>query len=272
MPFVDADIAMEQIRGNRRIWLPGANSSGKSAMAFMMAHEMALRWGYKIVSNTLSVWNEKTEPEFDEMMQLHVVFIADEGAEAFLTDDDVHGITKYAGKMDIVLICASVEEPARALQLVTLQRMSGFRSIGIPADTWECRINCEKKHESFKFQWIGMEEIWGVYSTLHPAFDADGIKYWLKLKIQQYKDYYLSQQYQPVDWLEPYAIAAERDREEARKHSRKRGEEVASSGREIKLLANQAGQIAKAVDNLETLSEREEERRRRGKGLLGGLR
>jgi hypothetical protein len=272
MPLIDADITLEQIRGNRRVWLPGANSSGKSAMSFMLAHEMALRWGYKIVSNTECVWNEKEEPQFDDEMQLHVVFIADEGAEFFQSDVDVHQITKYAGKMDIILMCPSVEEPAPAMQLVTVQRMAGFRSIGVPLDNWETRINCEKKKERFKFSWVGMEEIYGVYSTLHPAYSAEGIRYWIRKKVQEYKDFYLSKRFQAVDWLEPYAIEAEAEREETRKYSsRKRGSEVGTFGRETLILTDQVRKIKGIADNIEAVSEREEEGRRRGKGLIGRI-
>ncbi len=219
-------VAVSQVRGFRMVWLPGRFSGGKSALAFRLAYELAMKYDYRIVSNQECVWNEQSPPDwmYDDKgnMTLRTIAVIDEGGLYLKNENEAMDFLAFAAKMDIIALLPSITEPCDIFQSLSMQPMYNFRSIGVPVNAYEWRVNQQKSKFSGSFYWVGMEEIYGTYSTLNPSSDPRGITYYIREKVQEYKRYYFDKQKIP-SWMEEYAVRALAEAEQAKGSKRGRG-------------------------------------------------
>jgi hypothetical protein len=270
MPLVGAEVAIQQVRAFRKVWFPGRFSAGKSALAFAFAYELGRRYGYRIVSNQSCIWNEQEPLDwvYDDFgnMSLKAIFIADEGGIHFRDNRSIDFLN-YAGKMDIILMMPSAEEPAAAMRVLQIQPAWTLRPTGFPYNHFHWRVRLGSANYEGGFGWLGMEEIYGVYSTLNPSFEADAIASYLYDKAQEYKDYYYSRQSLP-SWLEDYAWKRQHDRDhqnaiiQEAKQAKRVGE-MDIQRRQVELLERSLAQAEEQAFVNETLSVRKAGGRRR---------
>lgn len=275
MPLTNAGIALSQLRGFRMCWYPGRFSSGKSAVSFRLAYELAQNYGYRIISNQECVWNEQTPPDwiFDEHgnMTLQVIANVDEGGLWVQNEVEAMEYLAFAGKMDLIISLPSITEPCDIFSSLSIQPMYNFRSIGVPINVYQWRVSQQKAKFQGNFSWLGMEEIYGVYSTLNPSADPRGILHYLREKVSEYKKFYFEQQKIP-SWQEEYAVRALAEQElRGRKKGKNAGANVGNNDEDV-IFQNSISQATKKFErvatDLETLFEREEKRninRRRGR-------
>lgn len=207
MGLIGAEMAFRQMRGYRMAWMPGAFSRGKSAFSFRVAYELAKNYGYRIVSNQDCIFNEPTEPGFYPDMTLRTIVVCDEGGRYLRKDADVLSFMAFAGKMDLILLVPSIEEPSPIIQTLQYQPLFGLRPAGVPLDFYEWRIQMSKFRDKGSFMWAGMEEIYGTYSTLNPSLDPRGIIGWLQGKVKEYQEYWFDRAKVP-GWMEQQTINA----------------------------------------------------------------
>lgn len=211
MPLVNGGVAISQVRGFRMVWYPGRFGAGKSAIAFRIAYELAINYGYKIISNQECVWNEINPPDwkYDEHgnMTLGLIAVVDEGGLWVQDEVEAMEYLAFAGKMDLIVGLPSITEPCDIFSSLTIQPMYNFRSIGVPYNVYEWRVSQQKAKFRGGFAWAGMEEIYGTYSTLNPSSDPRGILHYLREKVTEYKKYYFDRQKIP-SWQEEYAVRA----------------------------------------------------------------
>lgn len=255
MPLIDAGVTLAQLTGYRMCWIPGAFSSGKSALSFRLAYELAVRKSYRIVCNQESVWNEGTPPDFDSDMKLKLVAIIDEGGLYLSDNAQLMSWMAFAGKMDLVAVVPSIQEPASILSTFTIQKAWGWRAAGLPFDAFRWDISMRKVKYSGLFYWLGMEEIYGVYSTLNPSIDPLGLISWLQRKVDEYKRYYMDRQKVP-SWLEEETIRALAEQAASANGRGKRGKAVGIERGTIELLSDKVAKISEEVDRFEAISKR----------------
>jgi hypothetical protein len=276
MSLVNAGVALSQLRGFRMCWYPGRFSSGKSAIAFRMAYELSQNWGYRIVSNQECVWNETVPPDwiFDDRgnMTLQCIAIVDEGGLWVQDEVEAMEYLAFAGKMDLIVSLPSITEPCDLFASLSIQPMYNFRSVGVPINVYQWRVSQQKAKFQGGFQWWGMEEIYGTYSTLNPSADPRGLLYYLRQKVLEYKKYYFERQKIP-SWQEEYAVRALAEQElRGRKKGKNAGAEVVTDDAHVVRdgsVLEAAKKFERVSNDLETLFEREAKRNRNRRGWFG---
>lgn len=274
MPLLNAGIVKSQVRGFRMLWIPGRFSSGKSAVSFRLAYELAVDYGYKIISNQECVWNETSPPEwvYDAKgnMTLGVIANVDEGGLWVQDEVEAMEYLAFAGKMDIIIMLPSITEPCDLFSSLTIQPMYNFRSIGVPYNVYEWRVAQQKSKFSGGFAWLGMEEIYGTYSTLNPSADPRGMLYYLRQKVVEYKKFYFDQQKIP-SWQEEYAVRALAEQAvRGNKRGRNNGAQMEVTNADVlfsRSISEATKKFERVSTDLETLFNREAQRnrnRRRG--------
>jgi hypothetical protein len=269
MPFINGGVAISQVRGFRMCWLPGRFGSGKSAVAFRLGYELSMNYGYQIISNTECIWNETTPPDwkFDDAgsMTLDVYAVVDEGGLWLQSEVEAMEYLAFAGKMNLIVVLPSITEPCDIFSSLTIQPMYNFRSIGVPYNVYEWRVSQQKAKFKGGFGWLGMEEIYGTYSTLNPASDPRGILHYLREKVSEYKQYYFERQKIP-SWQEEYAVRALAEYEidkRGKKNARSKVGEHDNNVLSVGAVLEAAKKFERVSNDLETLFERESKGNRR---------
>jgi hypothetical protein len=263
MGLIGHGVAMAQIRGSRFCWIPGRFSAGKSAFSYRIAYDLARKYGYRIISNQESVWNEHDEPKWikDEQgnITLRLIAIIDEGGLYLRDDKMVKEWIDFAGKMDLIVLIPSWRQPAALFQSLQVRFTGSFRSTGLPLDQFTYFTGKGKHAYEGKFYWAGMEEIYGVYSTLNPSFSPIGMVHYLRKKVREYKAFYMGEQNkQRMGWLEKWNIKAEESGD-----YKKAGGAGMDADEQAFLLENLALEISQAIDTRPPVPDGRKSRRRR---------
>jgi hypothetical protein len=263
MALIGHGVALAQIRGSRFCWIPGRFSAGKSAFSYRIAFDLAKKYGYRIISNQESVWNEIEEPKWivDEHgnISLKLIAIIDEGGLYLQDKKMVREWIDFAGKMDLIVIIPSWRAPAALFQELQIRFTGSFRSTGLPLDQFTYFTGKGKHAYEGKFLWAGMEEIYGIYSTLNPSFSPVGMVHYLRQKVREYRAFYMDETNKSkMGWLEQWTIDAEAS-----------GEYKANDGADMDkeeqafLLENLALEISQAFDTRPPVSNGRSRGRRR---------
>jgi len=183
-------LLLRYIENYRVVWLGGRYGSGKTALAFMIAHELMKTGRYHyIFSNTASVWNDDPDKAVlrpDEAgieTFIDCIIILDEAGEFMATRSQAQAWLSYLRKLNIVLILPSVLPPANDVRFVTVRREFDMSVIGIPIWFYKMSMSIGDIDETHKFQWFLPQCIYGIYDTLSLTQDADfllhAIKGWI---------------------------------------------------------------------------------------------
>ncbi len=249
------DTLLSGIRDYRMVWLDGRFSGGKTAMAMRLAWEYKKRYGYRVVTNTAFILNEQEEPDFiyeDGSPKLKLIVVIDEGGLYLQSNDDVMRWMAFAGKMDIVCLVPSISPPAAILRSFDLQKIHHYRSIGVPLDVYQWAVKMGSQKFTGKVKWMGMEEIFGTYSTLHPSSSPTAVINFVEAKAEQFKILFKADANN--HWLNRW----DTDGNDDETNSKRGGQS------EVGILENAAFEIAKAADTMSTVHIGREKRGRRG--------
>jgi hypothetical protein len=176
----------EQLVGAYRLlWIRGKFGSGKTAVAFKIA-EHFLKRGYRLVTNTPSVWNDGLV-EINQEGLLHAVIIVDEAGLGLKVKQQLEAMAAYARKMDAIYIFPSFFPPTRSAQVVTLQPLFSLMQIGLPLSVLEWRVNMGGFKDKGFFLWAFPSETWGVYDTSAPEGAIDEIINHLAEQVQKFR-------------------------------------------------------------------------------------
>lgn len=187
MGFLLADNFMQNVRLFRTLWIRSRTGSGKTALAFRVAHELQRTGSIRyIISNCRSPWCDEIQSvELREGQFADVALIMD---EAGLFMYDLNRSRKYLSfmrKMNIVLIMPTVQAPSLLCQGFQVKRLMNLGVIGAPLWIFRSRIRDSEEVMYETFGWYDPDEIFGTYDTEgFPSDDAgveDALLRWSKL-------------------------------------------------------------------------------------------
>jgi hypothetical protein len=181
MPFLSAQVAFATIHGYRMLWIPGTFGGGKTLLAMGIYAQYFRPRGYRLVSNTRSIWTETdlSKVTLDENGYLKAFILIDEGGQYFQDGDDIRELLRNPRKMDYVLCFASFHPPHRTAQIFQIQPTWSFRSAGIPLINYDWYVKIGQYKSKGSFKWIFFQELFGVYSSQNPAGSPATIRKWL---------------------------------------------------------------------------------------------
>lgn len=187
MAFWLADNFMQNVRLFRTLWIRSRTGSGKTALAFRVAHELQNTGSIRyILSNCRSPWVDNIDSvELREGQFVDAALIMD---EAGLFMYDLNRSRKYLSfmrKMNIVLIMPTVQAPSILCQGFQVKRLMNLGVIGLPLWVFRSRIRDSEEVMYETFGWWNPDEIFGTYDTEgFPSDDAgieDALLRWSKL-------------------------------------------------------------------------------------------
>lgn len=153
--------------GVRILYLRGSFGTGKTALAFQIAHDLIKDFGFtNVISNVSSVWTEHLPVPLDRG-RLNSVLILDEAGLFMKKQDDLEDFLAFLRKLNIVVIMPSVM-PAFKLPYVITSKRLGTDLFGRPL--YEYRMGYERY--SFTKR---VHHIYGIYDTLQMVTSAHEI-------------------------------------------------------------------------------------------------
>jgi hypothetical protein len=181
MTFTNHQVAFATVHGYRMVWIPGAFGNGKTMLAMGMYAQYFLPRGYKLVSNTQSIWTEKdvNSLSLDENGHLKVFILIDEGGQYFEDGDDIRDLLRNPRKMDYVLCFPSFHPPHRSAQIFQIQPTWSYRSAGIPYIHFDWYVKVGQYKAKGAFGWWWFQEMYGTYSSQNPGQSPGTIRKWL---------------------------------------------------------------------------------------------
>lgn len=182
-----ADQFLSIFKHARSVWIGGLFGRHKTSFAYALA-EGYLKQGYRLVSNNKSVWGERKEDiDFNQNGQLKVVVLLDEAGLDVKMRFQAEQMTAYLRKMDVYIIMPSFWPPAQMLRFLVLQPIINWQMIGIPLITYKWIVRLKMFESSGWFLWWRPDEVYGIFSSMDPGEDAQGILDWLSKKAQDYR-------------------------------------------------------------------------------------
>lgn len=181
MPFIAANVAFATLHGYRMVWIPGAFGNGKTLLAFGIYANYFLPRGYRLISNTRSIWTEDNldNVQMNENGHLKAFILIDEGGQFFTEGDDIRELLRNPRKMDYVLCFPSFHPPHRSAQIFQMQPTWSFRSAGIPLINYDWYVKIGQYKTKGSFKWSLFQEIYGTYSSQNPGASPATIRKWL---------------------------------------------------------------------------------------------
>lgn len=181
MPFLAANVAFATLHGYRMVWIPGAFGNGKTLLAFGIYAQYFRPRGYRLVSNTRSIWTEERleDVSLDKNGHLKVFILIDEGGQFFTDGDDIRELLRNPRKMDYILCFPSFHPPHRSAQIYQIQPTWSFRSAGIPLINYDWYVKIGQYKAKGNFKWFLFQELFGTYSSQNPGASPATIRKWL---------------------------------------------------------------------------------------------
>jgi len=187
MALIGANAVLWAAYSYRLVWISGRFGGHKTSLAFEMSR-FFLEQGYRLVSNTRSVWNDEMEQiSLEEDGHLKTVVILDEGGLYFKAGRLVETIAAYAAKMDCIYLFPSFWPPTRAAQVLTIQPLWNLKAAGVPLVFYRWQVKIGGFSDRGYFAWYRPNEIYGIYSRQDPGAEPGRIIEWLAGKAEQYR-------------------------------------------------------------------------------------
>lgn len=188
MSFVGASGLIQIVQSYRLVWIGGRFSGGKTSFALRISEEF-LKYGYRLLTNTPSVWADdwNTVRLDSETGMLKAVVVMDEAGLALKATRQVEAMAAYAAKMDCIYLFPSFFPPIRAAQVVTVQPIFSFVQIGIPIIVYRWRVKIGAFEDKGTFLWAWPSEVWGVYSRRAPESSIFDLISFLGERVEDYR-------------------------------------------------------------------------------------
>jgi len=181
MPLRDGGF-LRLLRDYRVAWLAGRYGSYKTALSVMICIEYLERgWVDYAVGNfpaaPFTDWGRI--PELRD-----VIVVLDEGGN-WLNDKSFNEVTAFLRKRNIVLLIPSVQPPNLKARTLNLQMVFNANSLGIDWIFYACKLDYLNIKETYRLNWRGTKEIFGLYDTEYAPTDGDGIIEWIVGEFQK---------------------------------------------------------------------------------------
>lgn len=193
--IISDDGFFSEFEESRLVSIAGHLGAGKTLLAMVLA-EHFLRRGYRLVTNSRSVWSDPWDDiKPDETGGYKSVVLLDEGGIYIRTMKSVSALAQFARKIDTYIIIACKREPHEELTgLVIEPRYNAWRNWRIPIWIWRWTNRAAKVWYSGTIIEIGRSGYYGTYSTVDPGehpFDLLGLtKNWAKALFERYGRHY----------------------------------------------------------------------------------
>jgi hypothetical protein len=190
MTFVSHQVAFATVHGYRMVWIPGAFGNGKTLLAMGIYAQYFLPRGYRLISNTKSIWTEEdlSSVTLDENGHLKAFILVDEGGQYFTEGDDIRELTRNPRKMDYILCFPSFHPPHRSAQVFQIQPTWSYRSAGIPFIHFDWYVKVGQYKAKGGFGWWFFQEMFGTYSSQNPGASPGSIRKWLSMQNKLFRD------------------------------------------------------------------------------------
>ncbi len=190
MPFMGAQVAFATLHGYRMVWIPGAFGNGKTLLSMGIYAQYFQPRGYKLVSNTRSIWTEESldNVQMDDNGHLKAFILIDEGGQYFTDGDDIRELLRNPRKMDYVLCFPSFHPPHRSAQIYQMQPTWSFRSAGIPLIHFDWYVKIGQYKTKGGFNWVLFQEMYGTYSSQNPGASPASIRKWLSAQNRLFRE------------------------------------------------------------------------------------
>lgn len=188
MPLINAGSLLGLAESYRLIWIGGRFGGHKTSFTYYLARNWLER-GYRLVTNNRCVWADNLDEVqllSEKSHHLQAVVILDEGGLQFKASRQVEAMCAYAAKMDCIYLIPSFFPPTRSAQVLSIQPVFSFLSVGIPLVVYRWRITLGQFRDSSWFAWWNPSEIYGVYSRQDPGEPIERI---MQFMIDRTADY-----------------------------------------------------------------------------------
>lgn len=182
MPIFGGESFFGLLETFRVLTFDGRYGGGKTSLAFYCAEYLLKTGRFRyLLSNTPSVWtdnpndvvlrpDEEGQPTF-----LDAVIILDETGLFLSMSVESKQFLAFLRKGNVVLLCPSVEDVARNLKSVTVQRLMNLQIVGLPAWVYSYKVRRGMQKDVAKFVWWHPEEIFGIYDSGAFPVDDNGL-------------------------------------------------------------------------------------------------
>lgn len=182
--LIHAERVIELLEDIRICWITGRLRGGKSSLAFRLSVPFLER-GYKLISNCKNVWeDENIELRPDGTYK--VICIADEGGRYMRVGVVIDDFMKMAGKIDVINIISSFQEPHKDATIFTIEVQKGLGPVGIPARLYTYRVRHKQVKEQGWFIWALPNECQGIYSTNDPVIGIQKLSDFMERTVREY--------------------------------------------------------------------------------------
>lgn len=182
--LIHADRVFELLEDFRICWITGRLRGGKTSLAFRLSVPF-LEKGYKLISNCKNVW-EDDYIELREDKTYKSIVIADEGGRYMRVGVVIDDFMKMAGKIDVINIISSFQEPHRDAQIFTIEVQKGLSPVGIPVRFYTYKVRHKMVKEQGWFAWMLPNEVQGIYSTNDPITGIQKISDFMERTVVEY--------------------------------------------------------------------------------------
>lgn len=163
------------LRDFKFCWIDGRVQGGKTSFAVELAEYYAER-GYRIVANIPVAFAENwRDIHLMDDGLARVFMILDEGGMWLPGDAEAKKFKAFLGKLDIIVVLSSVEEPPRSFRKIKLEVMENFMKIGLPIIWYRWSLKRSIKDDTGKILWLQPKNPWGKYSRQYPAISPNGL-------------------------------------------------------------------------------------------------
>lgn len=182
MPILNGEVLLETIMNERIVWLSGRVRSGKTSLAYRIAHDLVVSGKVRyIFSNVKSVWND--DPEHMVLRDgrfVDAVIILDEGGLFLKSSRQADRFMSFLGKLNVVVMIASRAKPSTKLTMLSIQRLFNAAIIGLPFWFYKMTLLDGSVKETDRFIWKNPSEVWGVFDSYGFPSDANVLADYLR--------------------------------------------------------------------------------------------
>lgn len=185
MPLHFAESVLYNCANFRIVHLWGRYGSGKTALAWLLAYELMLKFKYRyILSNVQSAWADDVKDVFlADGLTADAIIILDEAGTFMRTATEVSWWLAALRKLNIIILCPSFEPPSRAARMLTFQRVFNGHILNLDFWWFKWSLNMGELNESGNFYWRKPSEIFGIFDTVGYPTEANeilsGVETWV---------------------------------------------------------------------------------------------
>lgn len=171
---------LHELVGVRVLYVRGGFGTGKTALAFQIAHDLVKNHGFtNIVSNVSSVWTDRLPIPLNDGF-LNSVFIIDEAGLFIRNKNDAEDFMAFLRKFNIVCIFPSAVPAFKLPYVMTIKRI-GTTLWNVPI--WELWYSDDRYTMRKSFR-----DVYGIYKTREIVTSGSEMSAFLKQTTRRVED------------------------------------------------------------------------------------